>query len=268
LFKEEPIDTMKTINLFKNSGRAAGIALFCVAWPVTANAANQWDVASGFDYYTGKYGATADTEVWSVPLSLRDQIDRLRLELNVPYLNVRGPGGFAGGVIVGGNNPITTQSGLGDTNVGAAWLLRQDDQSLPAIELAGSIKVPTASRSLGTQKFDYNIQSNFNHSLSQSLMLFGSLGYQWLTDFRGFHLEDGMTATGGVNFRPSDATSVGFSANFRQTYYRTLDDQFTLTPYALWTFAPHWRLSGYGMVGFTNSSPEIGGGVRLIFFQT
>ena len=47
-----------------------------------------------------------------------------------------------------------------------------------------------------------------------------------------------------------------------------LNDQFTLTPYALWTFAPHLRLSGYGIVGFTNSSPDIGGGVRLIFFQS
>jgi hypothetical protein len=248
---------------------ATAIALFCtMAWPLGANAANQWDVASGFDYYTGKYGAASSTDVWSIPLSVRDQFGKFRLEANIPYLHVRGPGVFAGGVIVGGNNAITTRSGLGDVNLGAAWLLHEDDQSLPGIELAGGIKLPTASSSLGTQKFDYNIQANLNHSISQSVMLFGSLGYQWLSDFRGFQLEDGVTATGGVNFRPSDTTSIGVSANFRQAYYHTLEDQFTLTPYALWSFAPHWRLSGYGMVGFTNSSPDIGGGVRLIFFQT
>lgn len=243
-------------------------ALLCtMAWPFAAHAADQWDVASGFDYYTGKYGAASNTDVWSVPLVVRDQIGKFRIEANVPYLHVRGPGVFAGGVIVGGNT-VATASGLGDVNLGAAWLLHEDDQSLPGIELAGGIKLPTASSSLGTQRFDYNIQANFNHSLSQRVMLFGSLGYQWLSDFRGFRLEDGVTATGGVNFRPSDTTSVGVSANFRQAYYRTLEDQFTLTPYALWTFAPHWRLSGYAIAGFTNSSPEVGGGVRLIFFQS
>jgi hypothetical protein len=256
---------MKTRNFLRQT---TGIALFCaIAWPLAANAANQWDVASGFDYYTGKYGAASNTDVWSIPLSVRDQIGKFRLELNVPYLHVRGPGVFAGGVIVGGNT-VATASGMGDVNLGAAWMLHEDDQSLPGIELAGGVKLPTAPASLGTQKFDYNIQANFNHSLSPRVMLFGSLGYQWLSDFRGFQLEDGVTATGGVNFRPGETTSVGVSANFRQTYYRTLDDQFTLTPYALWTFAPHLRLSGYGIVGFTNSSPNIGGGVRLIFFQT
>jgi hypothetical protein len=259
---------MKIRKFSKSARRTAGIALFCtIAWPLAANAANQWDVASGFDYYTGKYGAASNTDVWSVPLGLRDQIDKFRVELTIPYLHVHGPGVLAGGVIVGGNNAITTRSGLGDVNLGAAWVLHQDDQSLPGIELAGGIKLPTASAALGTQKFDYTIQANLNHSLSQTVMLFGSLGYQWLSDFRGFHLEDGVTATGGVNFKASDATSIGISANFRQTYYRTLDDQFTLTPYALWTFAPHWRVSGYGIAGFTNSSPDLGGGLRLIFFQ-
>jgi hypothetical protein len=257
---------MKTGKNLKSLGRV--IALLCTAtWPLAANAASQWDVASGFDYYTGKYGAASSTDVWSVPLSLRGQTDKFRVELNVPYLNVRGPGVFAGGVIVGGSNAVTTRSGLGDVNLGAAWILRQDDESLPGIELAGGIKLPTASASLGTQKFDYNIQTNFNHSLSQRVMLFGSLGYQWLNDFRGFQLEDGVTAMGGVNFKASNATSVGVSANFRQTYYRTLDDQFSLSPYALWSFAPNWRLSGYGTVGFTNSSPDIGAGMRIIFFQ-
>jgi hypothetical protein len=260
---------MKNRSFLRNSRRTAGIALFCtIASPLAANAANQWDLASGFDYYTGKYGAASDTDVWNVPLSLRDQIDKFRVELTVPYLHVHGPGVFAGGVIVSGNNAVTTRSGLGDVNLGAAWVLHQDDQSLPGIELAGSVKLPTASRALGTQKFDYNIQANLNHSISQSVMLFGSLGYQWLSDFRGFQLEDGVTATGGVNFRATDTTSVGVSANFRQAYYHTLDDQFSLTPYALWTFAPQWRLSGYGIIGFTNSSPDVGGGVRLIFFQT
>ena len=225
-----------------------------------------WDLASGVDYSTGKYGATSDTSILSIPFAGRVQMDRVRLELSVPYLDVHGPGNFASGVVVG-NNAITTRTGIGDVTAGAAWTLHQDDTSFPGIEFAGSVKIPTASSTLGTGKFDYSLAANLNHYITSSTMLFGSVGYQWLSDFRGFNLENGVTGQGGVNFRSSDSTNIGFSANYRQTYYHTLDDQFSLTPYVLWTFAQHWRLSGYGLVGFTNSSPSVGGGLRLIFFQ-
>ncbi|MEY4966592.1 MAG: hypothetical protein RL274_2175 [Pseudomonadota bacterium] len=250
--------------------KAVSVALLCITisiWPLPALAKTTWDVATGFDYSTGKYGGSSDTSILSVPLGLRAQMGKVRLELTVPYLDVKGPGTSAGGVVVGGNNAITTRSGLGDITAGAAWTLQQGSSFLPGIELAGSVKVPTASSALGTGKFDYNAQTNLNYSISQRVMLFGSLGYSWLSDFRGFNLEDGVTANGGLNFKSSDSTNIGVSANYRQAYYQTLDDQISLTPYALWTFAKHWRVSGYGLVGFTNSSPNIGGGLRLIFFK-
>jgi hypothetical protein len=226
-----------------------------------------WDLATGFDYSVGKYGAASDTSVVSIPFAGRLQMGQVRLELSVPYLDVHGPGDFASGVVVGGNNTITTRTGIGDVTAGAAWILRPDDEDFPGIELAGTVKIPTASSSLGTGKFDYSIAANLSHNISPRVMVFGGVGYQWLSDTRGFNLENGVTALGGVNFRASDSTSIGLSASFRQTYYRPLDDQFSLTPYVLWTFAPRWRLSGYGLAGFTNSSPDLGGGLRLIFFQ-
>ena len=245
-------------------------ALACAAaltWPCEADAVVNWDLATGFDYSTGKYGALSDTSVLSVPVGLRVQMDDFRLELTVPYLQVRGPGTFASGVVVNGSGPITTRSGLGDITTGAAWRLHQDDESFPGIELATTIKLPSAEVGLGTGKFDYSIQTNIAHSISPSVMLFGSLGYQWLGDFRGFNLEDGVIAQGGVNLKTSDSLNVGVSANYRQPYYQTLSDQFSLSPYALWSFAGNWRVSGYGLVGFTNASPRIGGGIRLIYFQ-
>jgi len=235
--------------------------------PQHSLAATSWDLATGFDYSTGKYGASSDTSILSVPFGARLQTDHFRFELTVPYLDVHGPGSFASGVVVGGNNAITTRTGIGDLTAGAAWIVNHDAGSLPGIELAGSVKVPTADSTLGTGKFDYSIAANLNHNITPRLMWFGSVGYQWLSDYRGINLENGVTASGGLNFRARDSTNIGFSLNFRETYYRPLEDQASLTPYLLWTFAPHWRLSGYGLVGFTNSSPSVGGGARLIFFQ-
>jgi hypothetical protein len=230
-------------------------------------AATTWDLSSGFDYSEGRYGAALDTSVWSIPLAGRLQMDRLRLEASIPYLEVKGPGVLVGGSVVGASNTITTRSGMGDLNLGAAWLLRPDEGNLPSLELAGSVKLPTAPTDLGTGKMDYNLQANINHSFSPRVMLFGSLGYQWLNDFRGFRLEDGVTAMAGANFRASDAANIGISANYREPYYQGLGEQFTLTPYALWTFAGRWKVSVYGLMGYSQASPRAGGGVRLIFFQ-
>ncbi len=224
--------------------------------------------AVGLDYSTGKYGASKDTTVISVPFGLTAQADRFRFEFTIPYLSVKGPGSaFAGGVVVPGGSGVTTRSGLGDVNLGAAWLIHQDDSSFPAIEIAGSVKAPTAEVGLGTGKWDYGALVNISHSFSDQFMLFGSVGYQWLSDFKTIKLEDGVTGSIGANFKPSSRTSVGITANYRQEYYAGLGEQFSLTPYLLYDVSENWRISGYGLVGTTKSSPDIGAGFRVIFMR-
>jgi hypothetical protein len=240
----------------------AGLLLF----PLPASAATSWDIATGMDYSVGKYGAASDTTVISVPLGVRVQMDQLRLEATLPYVWERGPGNFADGVVVpGGSSTIMDHSGIGDANLGAAWILHPDDASFFGMELAGNVKVPTADSHLGTGKADYGLQVNLNHNLTPSFMLFGSLGYQWLNNFRTFHLEDGITASAGVNQKLGDATDIGVSLAYREPYYAALSEQLAISPYVLFTVAPRWRISAYATAGFTNASPSAGGGFRLIF---
>ncbi len=231
-------------------------------WPDTIG----WQMGTGVDYSAGRYGGTSDTTVFSVPLDAKIQLDRLRLEFTIPYLDVKGPGTLAGGVVIGGSGPVTTRTGVGDLNVGAAWLLNADGD-MPAIELEGIVKAPTAASGLGTGKFDYSAQANIYHAFTPSFTLFGSAGYQWLNDFSTFHLESGFAASAGMNFKASDSTSIGFSANYRQKYFDGLGDVMTLSPYVMWNFAQHWRLTGYGTIGSGNASPRYGLGMRLIVFE-
>jgi len=224
-----------------------------------------WQLATGFDYSTGRYGAASDTSVWSIPITGRVQIDRLRLEATLPYLDVKGPGVFTGGVVVGGTGATSTRSGIGDLNLGAAWLLRNDDTAFPAVEFEGLVKVPTAESGLGTGKTDYTAQVNLYHSFTPQLMLFGTLGYQWLSNFQTYTLEDGMLASAGANYRASDAASVGVSISYRQEYYGGLGDSFSVSPYILWNFNEKWRVTAYAIVGATDASPRYGAGMRLIF---
>ncbi|HEV2560792.1 MAG TPA: hypothetical protein VGT78_01500 [Rhizomicrobium sp.] len=225
------------------------------------------EVGTGVDYSTGRYGAATDTSVFSIPLELKYQFDHIRLQASIPYVRVQGPGSFVGGIIVPGSTGNSTRSGLGDVNLGATWMINQDTNSFPAIELGAIVKLPTASSGLGTGKVDYTAVANIYHSLNPQFMLFGSVGYQWLGDFGTINLENGVVASAGMNFKPSQTTSIGFAANYHQEYFKGLGDQFTVSPYAMWNFDANWRLVGYGTVGFTTASPKWGAGMRLVFFR-
>lgn len=226
----------------------------------------QWQIDSGFDYSSGKYGTAADTTILSVPFDGSVQFDRVRLEFALPYVEATGSGLLAGDVVIGNGGRTTTRSGVGDLNLGAAFLLNQNGK-LPAIEAEGIVKVPTAGDGLGTGKTDYALQANIYHNLTPDFMLFGSLGYQWLASFSTVHLESGLTATIGTNFNIKDHIGFGASAAFRQEYYAGLGDVATLSPYAFWDFTQNWRLTGYGMFGAGKASPDYGLGFRVIYHQ-
>lgn len=225
-----------------------------------------WQIDTGFDYSSGRYGAASKTDVLSIPLEGKVQLDSFRLEASLPYLDVKGPGIVADGVVVG-NGAVRTHTGIGDLNMGAAYLLTQDG-AFPAIEMEGIVKVPTAETGLGTGKTDFTLQANIAHSLTTNFMLFGSIGYQWLSDFSTFALKDGLQISAGANYALSDRTSIGASASYRQEYLKGLGEVFTISPYALWTIADHWRISGYGTLGSGKASPEYGFGARLIYFRS
>jgi hypothetical protein len=96
-------------------------------------------------------------------------------------------------------------------------------------------------------------------------MMFGSIGYQWLTSFDNYHLENGVLASAGLNFKATANTSIGLSASYRQEYFHNLGAQTAVSPYVLWDFASNWRLSTYALIGTSRASPDYGGGLRLIF---
>lgn len=244
-----------------------GLWACCLALPASAQDHTTWQIGTGFDYSSGRYGGTSDTTVLNVPLDVRVQLDRLRLDLSIPYVDIKGPGTFAGGVVVPGSSTVTRRSGLGDINLGAAWRITTDDPSFPGLELAGTVKIPTAKVGLGTGKPDFTALMNVNHTLSPKVLLFGSVGYQWLGNFRSFELKNGVLASAGVNFKPGQTTSLGLTASYRAEYWQGLGDAISLSPYFLWNFDKNWRITAYGVFGLSDASPRAGGGLRLAFFQ-
>lgn len=229
---------------------------------------SSFEVATGADYSAGHYGAASDTTVWSIPLDLKAQLGRLRLQASLPYEFINGPGQMVGGVIVAtANAPVTSRSGLGDLNLSAAYLLTRERGLLPAIELGGGAKVPTAKTTIGTGKADYSVSASLYKSVLPRTMLFGSVGYSWLGSPAAYRLENGITASGGINYRPDDKQNYGVSLAWREPVAVGLKGQAVVSPYMTYRVSRLLGLTLYGMGGLNDASPRIGAGLRLTVFQ-
>ena len=235
-----------------------------LALPSAVAAQVRWEPSIGVDYSRGSYGAAEDTEVLYAPFGLRATTSRWRVEAAIPYLRVEGPAGsVVGGVVIPGAGPVTSRSGLGDMTMSATYQLVEPAAGRTQWEVGAGVKLPTADDDLGTGETDYNVQVGVRQPLSDSFSLIGSIGYQWLGDPAAFELEDGPTAMVGLNYASSPRANFGVQATYRSAYLEGFDDQMMINPYFRIDSERGWALTGYGTVGLTDSTPDVGVGVIL-----
>lgn len=232
-------------------------------------AGSSFEVATGADYSVGRYGAAADTTVWSIPIDLKAQIGRLRVQASLPYEFINGPGQIVGGVIVSSPNrtATTSRSGIGDLNLSTAYLVTREKGLLPSIEIGAGVKVPTAKTVIGTGKADYSANATFYKTIAKRTILFGSVGYSWLGSPAAYRLENGITASGGVNYRPSDNQNYGVSVAYREPVAAGVTGQAVVSPYMTYRVSKLLGLTLYGTAGLNSASPRVGAGLRLTVFR-
>lgn len=229
---------------------------------------NEFSFATGFDYSAGHYGSASDTTVWNIPVDLKAQIGRLRLQATLPYTFIKGPGQIVGGVVVSApGGQVTARSGIGDLNLSAAYLVVRESGLLPSIELGGSVKAPTAKGTIGTGKTDYSATASVYKSLTAKVLLFGTVGYSWLGSPATYRLQNGLLASGGLNFRPAQNQNYGVSVAYREPIVAGLKGQAVVSPYITYRVSKLFGVTLYGVAGLNDASPRIGGGLRLTLFQ-
>lgn len=230
---------------------------------------NSFELSTGFDYSVGKYGATLDTSIKSVPVEAKAQLGRLRLQASLPYVWITGPGQIVGGVVVGSSSPtaVAKRQGLGDLSLSGAYRLTNESGVLPIIELGSNVKLPTANTTIGTGKTDYGVNVALYKSVGPQVTLFGSVGYSWLGSPAAYQLNDGITAYGGLNIRPDPAINLGASVAYREPVATGLQGQAVVSPYMTYRFSQRLGLTAYATAGLNEASPRIGAGVRLTLFQ-
>jgi hypothetical protein len=248
--------------------------------PHTSSGNFDWGFSTGFDYVAGKYGAkcavnitaitctTTGTTVISIPATAMLQLGRLRVEATVPYVDIEGPGKFAGNlgipvIVAPASTDPKQRSGLGDITLGAAWLLAREGTFLPAVEIAGVTKLPSAGTGLGTGKYDYGAQVNLYRTLAPGLTAYGSLGYLWVGDINTIQLHSGAHATAGADFKFFSVLGAGAMVDLQQSAWQGSSSYATLNPYLTWRILGPVGLTLYTTVGLTRASPSRGVGLRL-----
>ena len=227
------------------------------------------ELAVGADYSVGKYGASADTTVWSLPVELKYRAGPFRISASLPWVSIEGPGRVVGGVVVfdpASPTPVRS-NGLGDLSLSAGYLLNNESGVLPAFELGATAKVPTASTQIGTGEMDWSVQVTGFKTVAPGTMLFGSVGYSWLGSPAAYQLSNGVTATAGINHQPSTATNLGLSYSYREPVAAGLESQQVISPYVTHRFSSRIGITLYGMAGLNDASPRLGAGLRLSLFN-
>jgi len=227
--------------------------------------------SAGFDFSTGDYGAPVDTEIFYVPFTATFEASGLRLSAMVPYLRVDGPGlalggPGGGGVIVDPNAPDkTSEDGIGDIIVSASYLLNQNSQGrMPFFEVTGRVKIPTAdeTRGLGTGKTDFTLQGDVFQRFG-SVTPFLSVGYRWRGNSDVVALNDSWLASAGLVVAVNEQVSIGASYDYQEASTSFTDDVQEFSPFVVFRPSPAWSVNVYGVIGFSDASPDVGAGLQI-----
>lgn len=258
---------------------AASIIALCGAAASSAQAAELWSqegeqvidsasnmrlkISTGFDYSTGDYGSTSDTEIWYVPVTGKLSMGNWSAKLTVPWIRIKGPGVVVGdGDSDGGAaGAVTTESGLGDVVGSLTYTVDMPEKTY--LDLTAKVKYPTADekKGLGTGQFDYTAMAEVTKDFADNYVFVGG-GYKFVGDNRSLNLDNVWLASFGGGHDFSRDTSAGFAYDWRQSASGG-DDPSEASVYLKHNLTKRTNVQVYGVMGFSDASPDYGTGVVL-----
>ena len=191
-----------------------------------------------------------------------------RFDLTVPYLSVSAPEGTifdSGGEPLPGSGALTTESGLGDIIGSVTFYDVINSQELGvAMDLTGKVKFATADedKGLGTGESDYTVQADV-YKFIDDFTLLGSVGYKFRGDPAGLDLNDVFIASLGGTYKFTPDVNGGLFFDYRESSISGSDSVQELSAFVSRRVSENWRFQVYGLTGFTDSSPDWGGGFQI-----
>jgi hypothetical protein len=225
-------------------------------------------LSAGTEFTSGRYGGDVDIEDFYVPLTASANYGRFAIRLTVPYLSVLAPEGTIfdpDGQPLPGSGDMVTESGLGDV-IGSVTVydVIYNRRLRFAMDLTGKVKFGTADvdTGLGTGENDYSVQADF-YKFADQFTLLGSVGYKFRGDPTGVDFDDVLTASVGSTFRFTPEVDGGLIFGYRESSISGNDSIQELTGFVSRRISENWRLQVYALAGFTDASPDWGGGIQI-----
>ena len=240
--------------------------------PIPARAAaGKTSVSLGAEYSQGDYGTSSTTKIWYFPVTFGYETDLNLVTLTVPYLIVEGTGNV---VATGGmgmrrttsNTNSTTETGIGDIVLTGSQKIVGTATS--RIDLTGKVKFGTANedKNLGTGENDYAVQLDLAKSYADT-NVFGYGGYKIIGDPPGTDYRNVFYGSIGLSRKLDAASTAGVEFFAQQAVLSGIDGQSEVTLFLSNKPDNKTTVTGYGLIGLANGSPDWGFGVALKLTQ-
>lgn len=268
----------------------AGLLLGTTAAHAAGTGDDQFSLAAGVDYSSGKYGTDTTTHIWSVPVTATYNMDRWTFKLVLPYVDISGAGNVIPGVgrvnnanphsrghgrgNAGGTTTTTTAggsgsaSGIGDIVASAGYEVFQSSDHTFGVDVTGKVKFGTADadKGLGTGKNDYGASVD-TYKVYGNWTAFGGVGWMKYGSSQYIQLKNGFNANIGLGYKLSHDDDVGVYYDYRQKIAANGGPQSEVTAYWNHKLNQNLRLQAYVLGGFANGSPDygVGASVKYLF---
>jgi hypothetical protein len=279
---------------------AVACATTASALSITPDKPQTASISLGAEFASGNYGTDTTTRSVYMPLTATwSPNDRFDIGIEVPfiyqssstvttdlYTNTQsvttakttargGPGGNHGTVLqqqtgnasaTGSGSSAAAVSGLGDIILRGGVIALFEGTHAPMIRPSLFIKCPTAkfSDGLGTGEFDFGVGVEASKWLGNThLTGEGFYTYQGKAD--GFGLQNYFSYTAGIGYQltKSIETMVLAKGATAPSIYST--DLLEVRARIIWQLTGTTSLDLFGSRGITDSSPEYGGGIAVIY---
>ena len=255
--------------------RIATAALACV--PAAALA--QVTVTTGVEFTSGKYGEAEKTDTLMIPLLVKYETGPWTAKFNLPWIRTKGVVNRETGELGDGTSRQSQiQSGLGDLTASVFYSILEPSSAAIGLDVGGKVKFATAdSRKclLTTGKTDYSAQIEM-YTVAGAFTPF--LGFGWtkkgdpvrrdvdcVSTGERIDFKNPWFASAGFSYKISSATTAGLSYDYRRKIISDGDPVSEATIFVTGRLAPNVKLQGYGIVGFSENSPDWGVGATIAY---
>jgi hypothetical protein len=236
-------------------------------WALCAE--TDFSLTVGAEYTSGDYGGDQSVDDVYLPVTATFDLRRVSFRVTVPFLSVTAPEGTIieepGGQPAVGTGPRVTESGIGDVLAAmTVYDVLVSGSGNLALDLTGKVKFGTADfdQGLGTGEQDYSLQADLFRFFDRFTAI-GTAGYTVRGDPDDVDLDDQFFASLGGTYAISGSTRCGLFFDYRESSLPGSDDMQELSVFLSRRFGDDWRMQGYAIAGFSDSSPDWGAGMSV-----